>query len=68
MTNKFIIEVRDGIDPNEALDRVGHVISEGRVSKNNTLFCYHTSWSDGINVTTRDYRKNDCFVVYKNQK
>lgn len=65
---KIIIDIRDNIDYKIAIERIQHVISEGRVSKNNTLYCYHTRWKDGICVSVRDYRKNDCFVVYKESK
>lgn len=62
---KIIIDIRDNIDYSLAMERVYRVVSGGRVSKNKTLYCYHTAWEDGINVHVRDYRKNDCFVVYK---
>ena len=68
MTNakqRITIEIRDGIDPVDALQRVRQVINEGRVSKNGTMYCYGTTFTDGIKVHTRDYRKTDCFVVYK---
>jgi len=62
---KIIIDVRDDIPYEVAMERVMHVIKQGRVSKNGKLFCYGTTCSDGIKVYTRDYRKNDCFVVLK---
>ncbi len=62
---KIIIDIRDNIDYSLAMERVSSVVDKGRISKNKTLYCYHTAWSDGINVSVRDYRKNDCFVVYK---
>jgi len=62
---KIIIDIRDDIDELTAISRVKHVISEGRVSKDKTLYCYATTWHDGIKVYTRDYRKNDCFIVTK---
>lgn len=65
---KIHIEIRDDIDPEVALTRVTKVVSGGRVSKNNTLYCYGTTWEDGICVHVRDYRKSDCFVVYKSKR
>lgn len=62
---KIIIDIRDNIDYSLAMERVSAVIDKGRISRNNTLYCYYTAWADGINVSVRDYRKNDCFVVYK---
>ena len=61
------IQVRDGVDLEEAVRRVAHVISQGRVSNDGKLFCYLTSWKDGINVSVRPYRKSDCFVVWKDR-
>jgi len=66
--SRIIIDIRDDIDPEVALRRIAHVIAGGRISKNNTLYCYGTTWEDGICVHTRDYRKNDCFVVYTSKK
>lgn len=66
--SKIIIDVRNGVDLETAMSRVKHVISEGRVSKNNTLFCFLTTWVDGITVHTREYRKNDCFVVTQEKR
>ena len=62
---KIIIDIRDDIPHETAMERVMYVIQKGRVSKNGKLFCYVTTWKDGIKVYTRDYRKNDCFVVLK---
>lgn len=62
---KIIIDIRDGISEQVAMERVLHVIEQGRISKQGKLFCYVTTWTDGIKVYTRDYRKNDCFVVLK---
>jgi hypothetical protein len=64
---KIIIDVRDNIDYDIAMQRVSEVISGGKISRDNTLYCYHTRWEDGICVHVRDYRKNDCFVVYKSK-
>jgi len=66
--SKIIIDIRNDIDPEVALGRVKAVVEGGRVSKNNTLYCYSTVWSDDIVVAVRDHRKNDCFLVYKKGK
>jgi hypothetical protein len=65
---KIHVDIRDNINPEEALRRVVHVISQGRISKNNTMYCHLTIWRDNIAVSTRDYRKSDCFVVFKYKK
>lgn len=66
--SKIIIDVRDDIDPSAALLYVGNVISHGRISKDGTKYCWLTTFHDGVVVVTRDYRKNDCFVIYKSKK
>lgn len=66
---KIHIDIRDDIDPIDALTRVKHVISGGRISgMQNQYYCYMTCWSDGINVSINLYRKSDCFVVWRNKK
>jgi hypothetical protein len=65
---KIYIDIRDDIVLEDAIRRVAHVIGEGRVSKNNTMYCFLTTWTDGIAVSTREHRKNDCFVVWKHEK
>lgn len=66
--SRIIIDVRDDIDPAAALLYVGHVIHQGRISKDNTKYCWLTTFHDGVVVTVRDERKSDCFVVYKSKK
>ena len=65
--SKIIIDIRDDIDPAVALLRVGNVIHNGRVSKDNTQYCWLTIFHDGTEVITRDNRKSDCFVVCKDK-
>jgi hypothetical protein len=62
---KIHIDIRDDINPEDAVRRVAHVISEGRISKNNTMYYFLTIWKDGVAVFTNEYRKSDCFVVWK---
>ena len=66
---KIHIDIRDDISTVDALDAVSRVISKGRVSKNNTMYCFLTIFSNRIAVSTNEYRKSDCFTVwkYKNQ-
>lgn len=65
---KMRITIEDGIDPVVALERVKAVVSKGRISKYGTLYCYVTEFADGITVAVSDYRKSDCFLVYKKKK
>ena len=66
--SRIIIDVRDDIDPAAALLYVGNVIHQGRISKDNTKYCWLTIFHDNVTVVVRDERKSDCFVVYKTIK
>lgn len=71
MGQKINIDIRDNIRPGFALHLVARVISEGKISKGENgkmYYCWLTVFNtpDGeIGVSTRQYRKNDCFVVWK---
>jgi len=70
---RVIIDIRDDIAPNIALECVKQVIARGRISgKNNDKFCWLTTFTcknnEEIVVYVRDYRKSDCFLVYLNDK
>lgn len=69
--SKFIIEIRDGIGDYEAIDCLMSVLASGRISKNNTLYCYHTEFYNGINVSVMEKRKGsstDKFIIHLNKK
>lgn len=66
---KIHITVCDDIPLDRAVGYVQSVIKRGRISKNNTMFCYLTLIHDKetnqrIAVQAVDYRKSDCFKVY----
>ena len=73
MENKIEIhiDVRDNINPELALRLVARVIAGGKISTGENgkmYYCWLTVFGtpDGeIGVSTRQYRKNDCFVVWK---
>lgn len=68
------IDIRDNINPAMALRLVARVIDAGKISKGENgkmYYCWITVFDtpDGeIMVSTRQYRKTDCFVVHKNGK
>lgn len=65
------IDVRDDIPFVTALECVRRVVAEGRVSNHGKMFCYGMSFltEDGVVwVQTREYRKSDCFMVYKDKE
>jgi len=71
------IDIRNDIDVETALMAVTKVVHNGKISKgekDKMYYCWATSFNtdfgfgDKIIVATRQYRKNDCFVVYKEGK
>lgn len=67
------IDIRDNIPPVIALELVKQVVSEGKISDGEhgkKYYCwatlFHTNIGD-IMVATRQYRKSDCFIVYKHK-
>jgi len=62
---KIHIDIRNDIDPVDALIRVKQVIEGGRISGDGKYYCYLTCWKDGIKVAINLYRKSDCFIVFK---
>ncbi len=70
---KIQIEIRDDIPPVQALEPIKQVVEHGKVSegeRGRKYYCWATvfkNMEDGSQfvVATRQYRKNDCFVVYK---
>ena len=65
------IDIKDDIPPVLALECVKQVVAEGKVStgeKGKKYYCWATSFQTSagkIMVATRQYRKDDCFIVYK---
>lgn len=68
---KIHIDIRDDIPPAIALSCVRDVVAGGRVSNFGKEYCYATHFSTTIGpvwVTTRPYRKSDCFLVVKHKE
>lgn len=65
------IDIRDEIPPEIALECVKQVVKEGKVSTGENgkkYYCWGTRFKTNIGnimVATRQYRKDDCFIVYK---
>lgn len=66
---RVIIEIRDEIIPEVALEKVLRVIRDGRVSGNNDHYCWVTCWDNlRIQVVTRQKRSPksaDSFIVLR---
>ena len=61
---KIIIENRTTLPMERVLPFVASVLSRGRISNDDTQYCYHTSFADKIGVTTFKNRASDRFIVY----
>ncbi len=68
---KINIDIWDNIEPVLALGLVARVVANGKISRGEygkMYYCWGTVFDtpDGIiMVSTRQYRKNYCFVVHK---
>jgi hypothetical protein len=71
---KIEIDIRDNIEPTLALECVTMVVNQGKISqgeKGKKYYCWATTFNTTngeVVVSTKQYRKNDCFVVYKREK
>lgn len=68
---KMHLDIEDGISPEIALECVKQVVNMGRISKDDTMYCYATTFdtkNGELVVLTRDHRKSDCFIVQRNNK
>ena len=67
------IDIRDNIPDAIAVECVMHVVRAGRISegeKGKKYYCWATILKTPVGevvVATRQYRKDDCFVVYKHE-
>ena len=64
------IDIRHDIPKTVALECVKQVIEQGKVSADGKSYCYATTFDTSVGevwVATRQYRKSDCFLVYKNE-
>ena len=67
--SKFIIEIRDGICDYEAIEALLEVMNAGRISKDGTMYCYHTEMWNGIHVSAMEkskYGKSEKFIIHLN--
>lgn len=66
------IDIRDNISDEIAIELVGAVIRQGRISKkgDKMYYCWATQITyrdEDYTVYVRDNRKSDCFVVTKSR-
>lgn len=65
------IDIRDGIPHHIALQCVLSVVRAGKISEGEhgkKYYCWVTTFDTPVGdivVATRQYRKDDCFIVYK---
>lgn len=60
---KLIIENRTTLTMERVLPFVASVLSMGRISNNNTQYCYHTSFADDIGISAFKNKESDKFIV-----
>ena len=68
---KIHIDIRHDISPTLALECVRQVIIRGMLSADGKSYCYATTFDTNegeVWVAVRPYRKNNCFLVYKNME
>jgi len=68
MPEKLIIENRTGRPILEILSHVEQVLVMGRISKNDTQYCYATKFDDDIIVYASKNKQSDKFVVSNYKK
>jgi hypothetical protein len=62
---KITVDVRDGLDTSVALARLGAWYAEHSRDTVKTPLTGVVGYRDGMMLFKRDYRKNDCFVIFE---
>lgn len=65
---QVLIKFPDDITDETAINCVKAVIHQGKISKNRTLYCYVTEFSDGIRVSTSNTAKYPTFTIWRKNK
>ena len=69
MKRRINISIDDDVSVETALLRVLTVVGGGRISGGGKIFCYHSSFRDGIQVSANSRSDvSDSFWVYREQK
>ncbi len=66
--SKIIIQNDTNLPDKQVFSYVLQIMGMGRISNNNTQYCYHTSFTNGIEVSSFLNKKSDKFVIYKDAK
>ena len=62
---QILIKFPDDMTDEQAMQYVGTVIKQGKISKNNTLYCYVTHFADETCVSVNDRAKWPTFRIWK---
>jgi len=62
---QMLIKFPDDMPDINALNYVKAVVAEGKVSKNNTLYCFVTEFVDKTCVSVSDKAKHPTFRIWK---
>lgn len=65
--SKLIIYNNTDLDMDEVLPYILSVIRQGRISNDNTQYCYHTVFKDGITVTSKLNKSSDTLTVDRDE-
>jgi len=62
MSERIIVNHTDVLEP---LKYVQNVINGGLISANNTCYCYHSLFKDGVHVSCSKLKNGYSFKVYR---
>lgn len=62
---QILIKFPDDMPDINALNYVKAVVAEGKVSKNNTLYCFITEFTDKTLVSVSERAKHPTFTLWK---
>lgn len=62
---QILIKFPDDMSDMDALNYVRNVVKMGKVSKNNTLYCYWTQFVDNTCVSVNDRAKHPTFRIWR---
>lgn len=70
MAEKLIIQIEDNTPIEQALDIVKAVVASGRESmgRYGPQFCFHTSFTNGLQCSVVQNEHSERFVIYREEK
>lgn len=62
---QILIKFPDDMSDEAAMDYVHTVVRQGKISKNNTLYCYVTVFADNTAVSINERAKHPTFRIWR---